>query len=214
MPVMDFPSMPLEGEALRVLTLGDMAALALALPAAGLENAASPLRKPALSTLAADGAPAMRTVILRALEREARRFSFFTDARSHKVAEIAADPRASLLFYDPACDIQARFSGKAAIHRQGSLADAAWASAAPPSRRAYLAEAAPGALSSGPVSGLPQDVEGIIPPLERLEEGRGHFALLEFIFEEADILVLSRSGHRRARIRFSADAARGEWLYP
>ena len=214
MPVMNLPSAPLEGTALKALTLEDMAALALALPAEGLKNLASPLRKPALSTLAAHGAPSLRTVILRGMDRGACRLTMFTDARSAKVAEIEAEPRAAMLFYDPISDIQARFSGKAEIHRKGALADKAWADAAPPSRRAYLAEAAPGMVAPGPVSGLPRDVEGIIPPLERLEEGRTNFALIEFIFDEADIVVLSRSGHRRARIRFSADTARGEWLYP
>lgn len=214
MPGIELPAAPLEGAALKGLTLEDMAGLALAMPAEGVKNPSSPLRKPALSTLAADGSPSVRTVILRGFERPSRRLTVFTDARSHKVAEIAADPRAALLFYDPVSDIQARLSGRAAIHREGPLADGAWESAAPPSRRAYLAEAAPGTPSPDPVSGLPRDVEGVIPSLERLEEGRRNFALLEFIFEEADIVVLSRSGHRRARIRFRADAARGEWLYP
>lgn len=214
MAEIELPAAPLEGEALRGLTLDDMTALALALLEEGVKNPASPLRKPALSTLSADGAPAVRTVILRGVDLAARRLAMFTDARSHKVAEIGAEPRAAMLFYDSVSDIQLRLSGRAAIHRAGPLADAGWASAAPPSRRAYLAKAAPGTPSPDPVSGLPRDVEGVIPSMERLEEGRRNFALLEFIFEEADVVVLSRSGHRRARIRFSADTARGEWLVP
>lgn len=208
------PSGPSEGEDLRALTLGDMAGLALALPKEGVENARSPLRKPAFATLTEEGGPAVRTVFLRGMDAGARRLTAFTDARSRKVAELERDPRAALLFYDPLSDIQVRLTGRSAIHRIGEPAGRAWESAAPSSRRAYLVTAPPGSLSAGPVSGLPEDVEGIIPPLERLEEGRLNFALLEFIFEEADVVVLSRTGHRRARIRFSAAAAQGEWLVP
>src|SRR5690606_26378712 len=128
-----------------------------------------------------------------------------------KIAEIARDPRASLVFYDPRCDIQVRFSGRV----EARVADAdAWNGAAPPSRRAYLVTAPPGTPSPAPVSGLPPDAEGVIPPLERLEEGRNNFALVEFIFDEADIVVLSRSGNRRARIRYDADGSQAEWLVP
>jgi 3-hydroxyisobutyrate dehydrogenase len=208
------PSVPCEGDALRALTLGDMAGLALALPKEGVENARSPLRKPAFATLTEEGGPAVRTVFLRGMEAGSRRLTAFTDARSCKVAELERDPRAALLFYDPLSDIQVRLTGRSAIHRTGELVGRAWESAAPSSRRAYLVTAPPGSPSAAPVSGLPEDVEGIIPPLERLEEGRLNFALLEFIFEEADVVVLSRTGHRRARIRFSADAARGAWLVP
>lgn len=208
------PSGPCEGEVLRALTLADMVGLALALPREGVENARSPLRKPAFSTLTAEGAPTLRTVFLRSMDAGSRRLTAFTDARSHKVAELERDPRAALLFYDPLSDIQVRLAGRAAICRTGERADSAWESAAPSSRRAYLVMAPPGSPSAAPVSGLPEDVEGIIPPPERLEEGRKNFALLEFIFKEADVVVLSRSGHRRARIRFSAAAVSGEWLVP
>lgn len=205
------PGAPCEGEALRALTLGHMAGLALAVAREGVANPASPLRKPALATLSAAGAPAVRTVFLRGFDAAARRLAFFTDIRSPKAAELARDSRASMLFYDPACDIQVRFGGHVEI-RGGDAA--AWESAAPSSRRAYLVVAPPGSVSDRPTSGLPADVEGVIPPLERMEEGRGNFALAEFIFGEADVLVLSRTGHRRARICWQADAVRQEWLVP
>jgi hypothetical protein len=64
------------------------------------------------------------------------------------------------------------------------------------------------------VSGLPADVEGIIPPLERLEEGRANFALVEFHVEERDMLILSRAGNRRARFRHEGGRETGDWLVP
>lgn len=205
------PAAPLEKERLDTLSLAEMAGFIAAMLADGLENPGSPLRKPVLATLGAAGAPSLRTVILRSADIHARRLGFFTDARSPKVAELARDPRASVLFYDPRCDLQMRLSGRAEV-RVGD--EAAWASAAPPSRRAYLVTAPPGTPASGPVSGLPADVDGIIPPLERLEEGRPNFAFVEFSFAEADIVLFSRAGNRRARIRHEAEAGHAEWLVP
>lgn len=208
------PGAPYEGAALRALTLGNMAGLAFALAAEGVANAASPLRKPAFATVSATGAPALRTVFLRGLDRASRALFAFTDARSIKVAELARDPRASLLLYEPRCDVQVRLSGRARIRTEDDGAEAAWQGAPLSSRRAYLVTAAPGTASAMPVSGLPADVEGVIPSAERLDQGRRNFALLEFTFDDADVVVLSRTGHRRARIRWQADAARMEWLIP
>lgn len=204
---------PFEGPALRALTLDDMMALAFDLLADGAENAGSPLRKPALATVSSGGAPAVRTVILRNFDAKARVLELFTDARSAKVAELEREPRAAMLFYDPRRDVQLRLTGRA-VPLTGAAAAAAWTAAGLPSRRAYLAVAAPGTPSPAPTSGLPAEVEGIIPAPERLEEGRVNFALIRFAFDEADLVVLSRSGHRRARIRWLADGAAADWLVP
>jgi hypothetical protein len=205
------PAGPLEKERLEALSLADMAGFLAAMLADGLENPSSPLRKPSLATIGLEGEPALRTVILRTADIGRRRLGFFTDARSPKVAQIGKEPRASVLFYDPRCDMQLRLSGRMEV-RIGD--EAAWAGAAPASRRAYLVVAPPGTSSPKPVSGLPADAEGIIPPLERLEEGRPNFAFLEFFFAEADIVLFSRAGNRRARIRYEADDGHAEWLVP
>ncbi len=185
----ELPCAPLEGEALRALSLAEMTAFALALPSDGAENPASPLRKPALATIAADGAPAVRTVILRSVDAGAPRLRHF-----HRCALVEGRrdrprfPRLAALLRSAL-----RYPGAVLGPRGGAGGEeSAWASAAPPSRRAYLVTAPPGTPSPGPVSGLPPDAEGVIPPLERLEEGRSNFALVEFIFDEADIVVLSR----------------------
>lgn len=205
------PPAPLEAGEICALTLAQMSAFASALIADGLENPSSPLRKPAIATMGAGGVPAVRTVILRSVDEASRILGFFTDARSLKVAELQQNPRAALLFYDPRCDMQLRLSGKAEIRVRN---EAAWARAAAPSRRAYLLTAPPGTLSPGPVSGLPADVEGVIPPPERLEEGRANFALIEFRVEERDMLILSRAGNRRARFRIEDGREVATWLVP
>lgn len=49
-----------------------------------------------LSTIGLDGTPTARTVLLKGIDK--RGFHFFTNYESRKGAEIAADPRASLVF--------------------------------------------------------------------------------------------------------------------
>ncbi len=50
-----------------------------------------------LATVDADGQPAARTVLLKGVDE--RGFSFYTNKQSRKGAQLAANPRASLLFY-------------------------------------------------------------------------------------------------------------------
>ncbi len=70
--------------------------------AEGARDGRSPFRTPALATLGRDGAPQLRTVVLRGFDPAARSLSIHTDRRSAKVAELAADPRAALHVYDAA----------------------------------------------------------------------------------------------------------------
>lgn len=70
-----------------------------------------PARAVQLATRGADGAPRLRSVILRGADAAARRARFHTDRRSAKVAEIAADPRVALLLWDPRSRVQLRLAG-------------------------------------------------------------------------------------------------------
>ncbi len=62
-----------------------------------------------LATATADGAPSARVVLLKAFDD--RGFVFYTDFRSRKGAELAANPRAALVFYWGELDRQVRISG-------------------------------------------------------------------------------------------------------
>jgi pyridoxamine 5'-phosphate oxidase len=64
----------------------------------------------ALATATADGRPAARMVLLRGLDE--RGFVFFTNYHSRKGAELAANPRAALLFYWAALERQVRVEGR------------------------------------------------------------------------------------------------------
>lgn len=180
----------------------------------GVSDRVHPFKKPILTTMGPDGAPKARTVILRDAQIDDRSVRLHTDARSGKVSEIGRNPNVMLAFYDPSQEIQIQISGAAIVHRNDAYADAAWAGAAPSSRRAYLAEIVPGTPLSAPASGLPSDVEGIIPSEERLEAGRSNFAAVQLVFDQVDWLFLSPNGNRRARFTFESKTWLGTWLAP
>ena len=63
----------------------------------------------ALATATPDGAPSVRMVLLKGVDE--RGFVFFTDYRSRKGAELAANPRAALVFYWAELERQVRVTG-------------------------------------------------------------------------------------------------------
>jgi pyridoxamine 5'-phosphate oxidase len=63
----------------------------------------------ALATLGADGAPSVRMVLLRGNEPDG--FRFFTDRRSLKGRDLAANPRAAAVFHWPQQSRQVRLHG-------------------------------------------------------------------------------------------------------
>ena len=64
----------------------------------------------ALATADATGAPSVRMVLLKG--HDARGFVFYTNSRSRKGAELAANPRAALLFYWKSLRRQVRIEGR------------------------------------------------------------------------------------------------------
>jgi pyridoxamine 5'-phosphate oxidase len=63
----------------------------------------------ALATVDASGQPAVRTVLLKGLD--ARGLAFYTNLESRKARELAANPKAALLFWWPPQARQVRFEG-------------------------------------------------------------------------------------------------------
>ena len=66
-----------------------------------------------LATVAADGAPSARIVLLKGLDD--RGFVFFTNHESRKAREIAADRRVALVFHWPPLEQQVRVEGMAEV---------------------------------------------------------------------------------------------------
>lgn len=153
-------------------------------------------RTPVLATVDASGAPHLRTLILRQVDSSAHQLTFFTDSRSPKVAQLLAEPRASLLFWSNRLGWQLRVQAKIGVLLEGPKVEAAWTGLAQtPAAPDYLSAKAPGALLHDGKS-----TTGSQP----------HLAILVAEVTEIDWLEISRSGHRRAQIK-GPDA---QWLVP
>lgn len=162
---------------------------------------------PALATVDAAGAPRLRTVVLRAADPETGILRFHCDRRSDKAAEIRANPACALAAYDAAAKIQIRVEGRATLHADDAVAEAAWAGSRVMSRVCYGSEPAPGtALAAGDAYTLPDETSAAL--------GRPHFAAVLVRAERIDFLFLDRRGHRRAAWRRSEEYWRGAWLAP
>ena len=79
----------------------------------------------ALSTVAADGQPSIRMVLLKGFDPEG--FVFFTNLESRKAGELAGNPRAALLFWWDKLHRQVRIEGEVE-QVDGAEADAYFAS--------------------------------------------------------------------------------------
>lgn len=177
----------------------------------GANSRKSPMHSPVLVTADAQA----RVLVLRDFDQEAMILRFHTDARSPKVATIAANPAVTILAYDPDAKVQLRIGGTARIERSSEAAQAAWEASNNFARRCYLAEAAPGSLSNIPVSGLPQWADGVLPSDDQIAPARENFAILLVTICEVDWLYLAHGGHRRAHIKLdSPHQPEFSWLVP
>lgn len=181
----------------------------------GAADRRSACHTPTLATVGSDGAPRLRTVVLRRADAAERTLRIHTDRRSAKVVEIAADPRVGVHVYDPDAKIQLRLAATAAVHADSRLADQAWAATTAMARRCYLADPAPGTPVGGPVSGLTGGHEAAVPRGPESEAGRGNFAVLRLTVQTLEWLYLAARGHRRARFSWGADGRMiATWLVP
>lgn len=167
----------------------------------------SPMHTPAVVTSDVDA----RTMVLREFDAQAWTLRFHTDTRAPKVAQIEADPRVAVLFYDKGSKIQIRVRGTAEILRDAPITQTAWDNGTNFARRCYMGDG-PGALSEAPTSGLPPELEGVEPTDEQLVPARDNFAVLLITLTELDWLYLAHTGHVRARFAKPAPGDNaGEW---
>jgi pyridoxine/pyridoxamine 5'-phosphate oxidase len=151
---------------------------------------------PVLATVDAQGAPQVRTVVLRHVDVMAQQLVFFADKRSAKVTQVQAQPKACLLFWSTRLKWQLRVQVSISVLTSGARVDAAWADLAQsPAAADYLSTTAPGSpmrSTEAAASTAPQ------------------LAVLVADFIEMDWLELAKSGHRRARITSQSF----DWLAP
>jgi general stress protein 26 len=157
-----------------------------------------------LATVAADGSAAARTVVLREADRAARTLRIHTDVRSRKAAELAHEPRATLLLYDHGAKVQVRVAALATVHQGDDVCRAVWAGMREMAKACYRQREAPGSALADPAA-----------PGEPLTdaEGYGIFMVVRLAVCGFEWLYLAASGHRRAAITYHPAPA-ATWLAP
>jgi hypothetical protein len=160
-------------------------------------------RTPTLATVTeGDGAlrADARTVVLR--EASPGRLTFFTDARSPKVAQIRARREGTLVFWSRKLSWQLRVACALSVVTEGERVRSAFAGiAASASAKDYLGAFAPGEPIASPIA----TAASVATPW---------FALVDATITSMDWLELAREGHRRARFWASEKGGSATWLAP
>lgn len=145
--------------------------------------------------------PAARSVILRRVSVGERKLLFYTDARSGKVAELAACPRVALLMWDPGHRQQLRVDGIASLEHDATVVGQHWAAVPEAARRDYAGVSAPGAAASNAAADGSTAID--------LATARRHFSVVKVQVQSMDFLQLDRDAHHRGRYDWDGDL--GEW---
>lgn len=175
-----------------------------------LRLGASPTRSPftiwQLATCGLDGAPQLRSIVLREADQAAGTLVFHTDRRSPKLAELAADSRVAMLGLDLDLHLQLRLNGRAQPVPDSARVQRMWSGARPHTLILYQTPHAPGTVIARPQDGQVQSQPDT--------DGFENFTLVEVVLESIDCLDLSPGRHRRARFRRDAGAWQGQWIAP
>ena len=168
----------------------------------GTVDRRSAFKWPVLVTGSETSGPSGRVVVLRRFNAEMHQAAIYTDRRSSKVAHIADKPHAELVFFDPKSLLQIRMRGTAHVHTNGPEKDAAFDQLPARSQSDYSTVTEPG--------------EPLVAeqPERDLKLSRDHFALIEIVAQEYDILSLERDGHRRAKINVAGHTCQASWVTP
>ncbi|MBK7616820.1 MAG: pyridoxamine 5'-phosphate oxidase family protein [Burkholderiales bacterium] len=150
-----------------------------------------------LATLDANGEADARSVVIREVDVEQRELVFFTDARSPKVAQFAANPKGTLVMWSADLGWQLRLKVSLRVETAGLAVSSRWARLKmKPAAYDYLSPLPPGTPLEHPVP----------------ERGsRGHFAVVSLQVLSIDWLGLRAEGQRRAEF---APPAPARWLQP
>lgn len=172
-------------------------------------------RTPAIATLAPDSGCAVRTVLLRGVDRGRRCVRFYTDLRSPKVEQILKDPRAALVFQDAIRQVELRAEAVVRLHREGSLAERCWSTLPTGTKREFASTAPPGS----PAGELSEPAEAIRPAALQINgrdrNGRSNFAVADCTIGRLDWLELDSAGHRRAVFTWDHDGElQSAWVAP
>lgn len=190
-----------------------------ALLGTGCREAGHPLHTPVLGTMS-NGVPALRTVVLRGVEPEARALVLHTHRGAAKLDQLREQPACQWLFYSAADKVQIQANALASLHHLDDVAQADWAATSLSSRRIYCTVEAPGEAfppETGPVSGLPPELESRQPTEQESERlGWPNFVVVRTVVTRLEFLYLQASGNRRAAWEWTGagEGPHASWLVP
>ncbi len=160
------------------------------------------LRNVQLATVAPEGRPNLRTLVLRGFDRSPACAEMHTDARAAKVRDIDHCSQVTLLAWSASDHLQLRFTGIARLHRNDDVARTRWDRLSPAARKPYgmLAEA-----------GTPIDDPRTQPHLPS-ESRFGQFVVIMVSLTTLDVLHLGSDGSQtRASGCFTATGITAGW---
>lgn len=164
----------------------------------GVGDRHAPARHPVFATVAPDGTPEVRTVVLRAADPAAGTLDVHTDLRSAKVAALRHQPIAALHVWDATAHLQTRITASVKV-LTGDAVAALWQRVPDTSQAAYGTMPAPGTPITAALD-------------YRKTPDPAAFAVLRCTVQGIDAVHLGPN-HRRARFD-AADGWHGQWLAP
>jgi hypothetical protein len=131
-------------------------------------------------------------VVLRHADARLWSLRIYTDARSPKCSELAAQPLGQLIFWSKRLNWQLRMCAEATVEFKGEQVETAW-------ERVKKSLAAADYLSAYPPGQIQHSIR---PEVEHFGSAprEHHLAILNFKVSSIDWLALSKDGHRRARL--------------
>lgn len=180
----------------------------------GAADPGHPFHTPTFGT--ANGAPNLRTVILRHVDVETRSLFFHSDRRARKIEEIKANPQIMWHFWSAATQEQLRLVGEATLHFEDKIADALWQNTRPKSLKIYVKPVAPNTKVPAPQSGIdPKIAEVEVSSHAEVAEGRQHFATIQTKISEISFLHLHPEGNYRALFQWTPEGKLASaWVIP
>jgi hypothetical protein len=162
------------------------------------------LRTLQMATVDRDDHPDLRSVILRAFEREpSARAEIHSDARAAKVGDILRTDRVALLAWSAEAQLQIRLRGSARLHRADAIASARWETLSTNARDPYGTRAVPGTPIADPAD------RPHLPPNEQFAQ----FVVIRVQIFAVDVLKLGPHGdQRRASGLFTSSDLAAHWV--
>ena len=149
--------------------------------------------------------PKLRTVVLRALNKDENTLSFHTDLRSNKIKEIQLNKNVSALFYDKKRRIQIRMQGIAKLDQNSNKLKKIWSFMRPESKLCYMGPFAPGEMLDQFQPNLPNhNAQNITSQSNK--KGYENFCRITIYLQNLDWLQLEHSGHKRIHFSFDKES--------